>query len=82
MRLSFNDDAGLARRVPALGRLSGHIHFRYFGAEVRGLIASDRRLQAQYRIGLMVVRAPGYTACSTRGRRAAQTPHASIDNPP
>ncbi|MCW5621375.1 MAG: phospholipase A [Burkholderiales bacterium] len=43
-------------RSVALGNLNGYLHFQYFGGWGESLLDYNRRLPAQYRLGLMIVR--------------------------
>ena len=53
---SLQMDLSYPLRSIALGNLNGYLHFQYFGGWGESLLDYDRRLPAQYRIGLMIVR--------------------------
>jgi len=53
---SLQLDLSYPLRSVALGNLNGYLHFQYFGGWGESLLDYDRRLPAQYRIGLMIVR--------------------------
>ncbi len=53
---SLQMDLTYPLRSVALGNLNGYLHFQYFGGWGESLLDYDRRLPAQYRIGLMIVR--------------------------
>ncbi len=53
---SLQMDLTYPLRSVALGNLNGYLHFQYFGGWGESLLDYDRRLPAQYRVGLMFVR--------------------------
>ena len=53
---SLQMDLTYPLRSVALGNLNGYLHFQYFGGWGESLLDYDRRLPAQYRMGLMFVR--------------------------
>ncbi|MCC7548864.1 MAG: phospholipase A [Burkholderiales bacterium] len=53
---SVQMDLSYPLRSVAIGNLNGYLHFQYFGGWGESMLDYDRRLPAQYRIGLMFVR--------------------------